>query len=285
MRVANLNGRLVLVEAEVAFDVATWSNGRFGPDPQGVFAHWDEFRRWAGTASEASGPGVKIVDDDLGAPVPRPAQVFAIALNYRQHADELGYGLPASPATFTKFPACIAPPNGALELPSGMVDWEVEVVAVIGRHAHHVPAADAWSYIAGLTVGQDISEREVQFRPPLPQFSLGKSFPGFGPIGPVLVTPDEFHDPDDLELSCTLNGETVQRSRTSDLIFPIPVLVEALSGIVPLLPGDLIFTGTPSGVGSGLKPPRYLVSGDVLVSAVEGIGTMSQVAIETRKDG
>lgn len=192
----------------------------------------------------------------------------------------LGYGLPEFPSAFTKFPSCIAGSNGDIHLPSAHVDWEVEVVAVIGRPAHHVRAGDAWSYIAGLTIGQDLSEREVQFRPPLPQFSLGKSYPGFGPIGPVLVTPDEFDDPDDLELSCTLNGEVVQRSRTSDLIFSVPALVESLSGIVPLLPGDVIFTGTPSGVGSGRKPPRYLAPGDILVSAVEGIGSMWHRAVE-----
>jgi 2-keto-4-pentenoate hydratase/2-oxohepta-3-ene-1,7-dioic acid hydratase in catechol pathway len=283
MRIANVNGRLTVVNGEGGIDVETWSHGRFGSDPQAVFAEWEEFRHWVETTSPETGASAPIPDAAIGPPVPRPVQVFGVALNYRQHAVELGYGVPEFPSTFTKFPSCIAPPNGDIKLPSSQVDWEVEVVVVIGRRAHHVAAGDAWSYVAGLTIGQDLSERDVQFRPPLPQFSLAKSYPGFGPIGPVVVTADEFQDPDDLEFTCALNGELVQRSRTSDLIFPIPVLVESISGILPLLPGDLIFTGTPSGVGSGRTPPRYLVPGDFLVSSVEGIGSMSQRAVATQQ--
>src|SRR5215831_15562286 len=154
-------------------------------------------------------------------------------------------------------------------------DWEVELVAVIGARAHRVAEGQAWEHIAGLTVGQDISERRVQFRPPNPQFSLGKSFPTFGPIGPVLVTPDELPDPDDLEIRCSVNGEEMQRSLTGNLIFPVPKLVAELSAILPLLPGDLIFTGTPSGVGSSRDPRVYLKPGDVIVSEIAGIGRMS----------
>ena len=177
--------------------------------------------------------------------------------------------------TFTKFPSCITGPYATVELPSAGIDWEVELVVIIGRTAHDVAAADAWSHVAGLTVGQDLSNRAVQLRPPVPQFSLGKSFPGFGPMGPWLVTPDEFANPDDLALSCTLNGETMQDSRTSDLIFPVSALIECLSGIVTLMPGDVIFTDTPSGVGMARKPPRFLVPGDVLVSTIEGIGSIT----------
>ena len=182
---------------------------------------------------------------------------------------------PEFPPTFTKFPSCITGPHATVELPSDGIDWEVELVVIIGRTAHHVVAADSWSHVAGLTVGQDLSNRAVQLRPPVPQFSLGKSFPGFGPTGPWLVTPDEFADPNDLALSCTLNGETMQDSRTNDLIFSVPALIECLSGIVTLLPGDVIFTGTPSGVGVARKPPRFLSPGDVLVSTIEGIGSIT----------
>jgi 2,4-didehydro-3-deoxy-L-rhamnonate hydrolase len=200
---------------------------------------------------------------------------LGIGLNYAKHAAESGSPEPEFPPTFTKFPSCITGPNATVELPSESVDWEVELVVVIGRRAHRVAAADGWSFVAGLTVGQDLSERKVQLRPPVPQFSLGKSFPGFGPTGPWLVTPDELANPDDLGLSCSLNGEVMQDSRTSDLIFSVPVLIEKLSGIIPLLPGDVIFTGTPSGVGVARKPPRFLAPGDVVVSVIEGIGTMT----------
>jgi 2-keto-4-pentenoate hydratase/2-oxohepta-3-ene-1,7-dioic acid hydratase in catechol pathway len=145
---------------------------------------------------------------------------------------------------------------------------------VIGRRAEQVRAADALSYVAGYTVGQDISERILQSAATPPQFSLGKSLPGFGPVGPWLVTPDELDDPNDLELGCAINGEQMQRGRTGDLIFSVPALIEKLSATLPLLPGDVIFTGTPSGVGLGRVPPRWLAPGDELVSHVAGIGEL-----------
>src|SRR5690606_17766479 len=133
--------------------------------------------------------------------------------------------------------------------------------------------ADGWAHVAGLTVGQDISDRDVQMRAGA-QFSLGKSFRGYGPVGPVVVTPDELADPDDLGLRCTVDGEVVQDGRTSDMVFTVPRLVAELSAVVPLLPGDVIFTGTPAGVGWGHEPPRFLRPGQVLESTIEGIGTM-----------
>ena len=271
MRVGNLDGRLTLFVGDGAVDVANASGGRFGPDPQGAYAVWDELRDWAaGSALEPQPYDPSL----LGPPVPHPTQVFAIGLNYAAHAAESGSDVPTFPPTFTKFPTAITGPDAVVALPSGSVDWEVELVVVVARRAYQVVAADAWSCIAGLMVGQDLSERVVQRRPPVPQFSLGKSFPGFAPIGPWVVTPDEFADPDDLELGCTVNGEQVQLSRTSDLIFSVPALVERLSGILPLLPGDIIYTGTPSGVGVGRTPPRFLQPGDELVSTIEGIGSI-----------
>ena len=209
----------------------------------------------------------------LGPPVPRPPQVFAIGLNYRAHAEESGMDIPTVPATFTKFPASITGPFSEVEIPAPTTDWEVELVVVIGRRADRVGEAEAWSHIAGLTVGQDISERTLQFAA-AGQFSLGKSYRGFSPIGPWLVTADEVPDPDDLGLGCAVDGEVVQASRTSDLIFTVPRLVMELSAVVPLLPGDLIFTGTPAGVGVTRQPPRFLRPGQVLETWVEGIGTM-----------
>ena len=212
----------------------------------------------------------------LKPPVPRPPQIFAIGLNYRDHAEESGLQLPDAPFVFTKFPSSITGPYSRIELPSDAVDFEAELVAVIGTEARNVSAADGWRYVAGLTIGQDLSERDLQLSGPAPQqFTLGKSLAGFAPIGPVLVTLDEFDDPDDLELSCTSERAQMQKTRTSDLIFAIPRIVEYLSAILPLLPGDLIFTGTPSGIGWTARPSTASSARiDELVTRVEGIGEM-----------
>lgn len=272
MRLANLAGRAVLVADDRAIDVDAASSGRFGPDVAPLYDSWDEFRAWA--AGVDMGAATSPVDRSLlGPPSPRPRQVFGIGLNYREHADETGQEVPRIPATFTKFPTCLTGPYAEVTLPSRYVDWEVELVMVIGRTAHRVGENDAWSHVAGVTVGQDLSERVVQ-RAAGAQFSLGKSYPGFGPTGPWLVTVDELADPDDLELRCTLDDEVVQHARTADMITPVPGLIRVLSDVVALQPGDVIFTGTPSGVGVARDPRRYLAPGQVVESWIEGIGTM-----------
>ncbi len=278
MRVANLGGRLVLVSADgtQALDVQQASDGRFDSSPQQIYEHWDEFASWASHVDLAAAK--PFAASALGAPAPAPRQVFAIGLNYRAHAAESHFDVPDEPTVmFTKWPSCLTGPVTTVELPpGGHTDWEVELVVVIGRTAHRIPADDAWQHVAGLTVGQDLSERITQTSGPSPQFSLGKSLPGFGPTGPWLVTPDEFDDPDDLELGCAINGEQVQKGRTSDLVFSVPLLISRLSHKLPLLPGDILFTGTPAGVGLGRTPPRYLDPGDELVSYVSGIGELRQ---------
>jgi 2-keto-4-pentenoate hydratase/2-oxohepta-3-ene-1,7-dioic acid hydratase in catechol pathway len=195
-------------------------------------------------------------------------------MNYRDHAAETGLEVPSRPATFTKFPTCVTAPFAAVVLPSEYVDWEVELVVVIGVRAYQVSQASAWDHVAGVTIGQDLSERVVQFASG-GQFSLGKSFPGFGPTGPWLVTPDELGDPDDLELGCSVDGCEVQKSRTSQLIFGVPELIVQLSAVLPLLPGDLIFTGTPAGIGATRRPPQFLRPGQVLTSYIEDVGTIA----------
>jgi 2-keto-4-pentenoate hydratase/2-oxohepta-3-ene-1,7-dioic acid hydratase in catechol pathway len=273
MRIMNLAGRLAVVAGDRAVDVEVVSAGAFSSDVHSAYSRWDDFRHWAGSLRDSDLEPAP--ETWVGAPSPRPAQVFAVGLNYRDHAAEGGIDLPASPMIFTKFPASVTGPFDTIDLPPGSVDFEAELVVVIGRRAYDVPERDAWSYVAGLTVGQDLSERELQLQPPAPQqFSLAKSYPGFAPLGPVLVTPDELHDPDDLELGCLLNGEQMQQARTSQMIFPVPRLVAYLSSILPLFPGDLIFTGTPSGIGWVRDPKRLLAEGDELVTYVEGIGTM-----------
>lgn len=276
MRVGNRLGRAVLVVAEDrALDIHTASDGRFGPDPQALFDDWAAFEAWAaGAAATTSGAGEPFSITELGAPVPRPPQVFAIGVNYTEHAAEAGYPPDSVPVTFTKFPSSIVGPDHVVELPSAVVDWEIELVVAVSRRAHRVLAADAWDYIAGVTIGQDLSERDVQMIGTKPQFSLGKSFPGFGPTGPWLVSPDELPDRDDLAVSCALDGETLQEGRTSQMIYTVPQLIERLSAVAILLPGDLIFTGTPAGVGNQRSPKRFITADEVLVSEIEGIGTL-----------
>jgi 2-keto-4-pentenoate hydratase/2-oxohepta-3-ene-1,7-dioic acid hydratase in catechol pathway len=274
MRIAVINNRLSLVKSTGAIDVHAASSGRFGPGAAAVYERWPEFTAWA-TSADLPEPEPFTLSS-LGSPSPAPRQVFAIGLNYGEHAAESGFARPdAFPPVFTKFPSCITGPHGDIALPrGGNTDWEVELVVVIGLTASRVTATSAWQHVAGLSVGQDISERVLQMAATPPQFSLGKSYPRFGPVGPWLVTPDEFANPDDLELGCLINGEQVQKGRTGDLIFGVPELIEHLSRVTPLLPGDVIFTGTPAGVGLGRNPQRWLAPGDILASYIEGIGEM-----------
>jgi len=276
MRIANLSGRLVLIRGGRAVDVWQASEGRFESDPQAVYDRWADFRAWAARADLPAGPEFEAAD--LGAPAPAPRQLLAAGLNYRDHAGESGFEVPEGlPPVFTKFASSITGPVSTVRLPAdGHTDWEIELVAVIGTRAWRVAESGAWGHVAGLTVGQDLSERISQLAGPAPQFSLGKSLPGFTPMGPCLVTPDEFADPDDLGLRATVNGEEVQKARTSELIFPVPVLVSRLSHRLPLLPGDVIFTGTPAGVGLARNPQRWLADGDELVSTIDGIGELRQ---------
>ncbi|MFD5625214.1 fumarylacetoacetate hydrolase family protein [Streptomyces sp. NPDC127072] len=294
MRLANLNGRLALREGDGFVDVASASGGRFGPDPQSVYAYWTEFSAWAEKAQSAQegqrAPGAESEARDhsrpeitrpgpdtvWGSPAPAPRQIFAIGLNYRDHAQESGIAVPDEPPVFTKFATSLTGHRQDVVLPEGSVDWEVELVVVIGSGCHRATRETAWQHVAGLTVGQDLSERRLQLAGPVPQFSLGKSYPGFAPVGPELVTPDEIDHPDDLELGCGLqDGEVLQKGRTSNMVFDVPELIVRLSAVCPLLPGDLIFTGTPAGVGAGRDPQRFLAPEEVLVSWIEGIGTLT----------
>jgi 2-keto-4-pentenoate hydratase/2-oxohepta-3-ene-1,7-dioic acid hydratase in catechol pathway len=284
MKLANLHGRATLVygighgDGVIGIDVAAASDARFGPDVQPLYDDWTAFRAFAAglEAPDDDSPhavAVAVAETALGSPVPAPRQVFGIGLNYRAHAEESGITVPSIPATFTKFPACLTGPYDDVTLSSGTVDWEVELVVVLGVRADRVDEADGWSHVAGLAVGQDVSDRTVQFAAG-GQFSLGKSYRGYGPIGPWLVTPDDLDDPDDLALGCAIDGEKVQDARTSDLIFSVPRLIAELSAVVPLLPGDVIFTGTPAGVGHARRPPRFLQPGETVESWIEGIGTI-----------
>lgn len=272
MRVANLAGRNVLLTAGGAVDVEAASSGRLPSDPALVLDQRDELLAWSARIGDSA--AVPYDEAELRAPGPVPGQVFAVALNYRPHAAEAGDADPDQPLVFTKFPSCLTGPYTSIALPPGHVDWELELVAVIGEHAYQVPEERGWGPVVALTVGQDLSERVVQLAGSPPQFSLGKSFPGFGPIGPAFVSMDEISDRDDLELTAVLSGETVQHDRSSNMIFPVARLIAYITAICPVHPGDLIFTGTPAGVGNRRTPQRFLTPESELVSTIETLGTM-----------
>jgi 2-keto-4-pentenoate hydratase/2-oxohepta-3-ene-1,7-dioic acid hydratase in catechol pathway len=227
------------------------------------------------TAIATREPDGHVSDADLRPPIPAPRSVFAVGLNYRSHAEEADMALPQTPLIFTKFPSCLAGPRTDVILPGAFTDWEAELVVVIGHRAHRVTSGQAWEYVAGLMVGQDLSARDVQRSGQTPQFSLGKSFPGFGPTGPWLVSVEEYGE-GDAEIECVLNGGRVQHASTGDMIFSIAQLIAHISSVTPMLPGDLVFTGTPSGVGAHRRPPVFLRDGDKLVSRISRIGEISQ---------
>jgi 2,4-didehydro-3-deoxy-L-rhamnonate hydrolase len=267
---ATIDGRVAVRVGDRFIDLADASNGRFGPDPNTLVCDWSALRYWVASTQLSMHPART---GHIDAPIPWPRQVFGIGINYSDHAAEAGLALADRPMVFPKFPSCISSPEDDLPMLCDTMDWEVELVVVVGAACQDVSVSEAWSFVAGLTIGQDITDRELQFQEPHPpQFGLAKSRPGFGPIGPWIVTPDELDEPDDLRIRCFLNGELVQEARTRDLVFGVPELLSYLSSRTRLGPGDLIFTGTPAGVGMTREPPRYLRPGDQLTSVVDGIG-------------
>lgn len=282
MRVAVSGGRALLVlktvqDGALAVDVKSASGGHLPADPHELIDVWHEFCSWA---QGAQLPRAHFVPQaELDCPVPQPRQIFAIGLNYLAHGEETGLGSTkeAIPSTFTKYVSALGRPFDDLQLRGDTVDWEVELVVVIGRRAEGVLAADALRHVAGYAVGQDYSDRALQRMGAAPQYSLAKSFPGYGRIGPWIVTGDEIDHARDLQITCEVNGLPMQAARTSGMVWSVAELIEVLSHICPLLPGDVIFTGTPGGVGNARRPPRYLTAGDLVVSRIAGIGSMSQV--------
>lgn len=276
MRLANHAGRATVIVDGRAVDVETASGGSLGGDPMLLvdLSNHEALRRIAAAAVPGDWPAVD--EARLGAPVPRPPKGFGVALNYRQHAVESNLALPEEPHLFAKTENCVCGPFDDIIVPAGRekVDYEAELVIAFGRRCSAASRADAWTYLAGVMCGQDISDRGEQFRLPVKQFTIAKSYDTFGPIGPYLVTPDEFADPDALDLVGRLSGVEMQRTSTSDLIFGVPALVEWLSRFITFQPGDLVWTGTPGGVGEAQQPPRFLRAGDVVETEIPGIGCM-----------
>ena len=214
----------------------------------------------------------------LGPPVARPSKIICIGLNYAAPARESGMAEPTEPVIFFKAPSALCGPNDDLILPrqSEKTDWEVELAVIIGKRAKYVPQEEALEYVAGYALHNDYSERAYQLERG-GQWVKGKSFDRFAPLGPFLATPDEIGDPHQLDLWLKVNGETLQQSNTRDFIFNVPQVISYLSRFMTLVPGDVISTGTPAGVGLGLKPPRYLMPGDVVELGIEGLGTSRQL--------
>ena len=271
-KLANVDGRAALVDDDNSYyDLEALSGGALGSDPMAAIGATEKLAELAAGLASATPTGA-LDDVRPGAPAPRPPNVYGVGLNYRNHANESGMPIPVAPVVFAKFSSCICGPYDDVIMRSDYVDFEGELVAVIGKRGKDIALEDAWSHVAGLSVGQDISDRPVQFLATPPQFNLGKSFDTFGPMGPLLVSPDALGDPSSLLLETVVNGETRQQDNTNDLIFDVPTLVSWLSQITTLQVGDAIYTGTPGGVG--VVEGRYLKDGDILRTTIEGLGTM-----------
>lgn len=271
-RFANVAGRAALVRGDNYYDLATVSSGALSSDPMKALGRASELSALSATLADREPTGL-LAEAVLGPPVPRPQKSFGIGLNYANHAAEGSMDVPANPLVFTKFPSCIVGPAANVELRSDFCDYEGELVVVIGKGGKDIPKEAAWQHVVGVTIGEDISDRKAQFASKPPHFDLGKSFDTFGPIGPVLVSTDEIADPGGLRIVTVVNGEEQQNDTISNLIFDIPTLVNYLSQITTLVTGDVIFTGTPSGIGAARGV--FLRDGDVIVTTIEGIGMMT----------
>jgi 2-keto-4-pentenoate hydratase/2-oxohepta-3-ene-1,7-dioic acid hydratase in catechol pathway len=233
----------------------------------------------SGRIPSATGPSYDLDAVTLLAPVPRPPKLICAGLNYRDHAIEVKAKMPSVPTIFCKFSNVVIGPGEPIVLPkaSKQPDYEAELAFVIGRGGRHIPAARAMEHVFGYTILNDVSARDFQMA--TSQWLMGKTFDTFAPMGPWLVTADEIADPHELDISLEIGGETLQHSNTQELIFKIPELIEHISTVVTLEPGDVVATGTPSGVGFARTPPRYLKAGEEVIIRIQGIGELRNPVI------
>lgn len=277
-----VDGRAVLVADSLTgyIDVEKFSGGKLPSDPMQCFARWSEVCSLADMLTSTKAVELTTLDPSkLDCPVPRPRQIFAVGVNYKAHAAEMNHGLPKEPLVFTKFPSSLNRPFGQLKLVGEKCDYEAELVAVVAKGGRNISLADAWSHVAGLCVGQDFSDRALQYANTPPQFSLGKSRAGFTAIGPWITDAASLATRGNLEMSCRVSGEVMQHTQTDDMIFEIPDIIAYLSSICELFAGDVIYTGTPSGVGAGRTPQRFLRSGDVVETTIQDLGTIRNICI------
>ncbi|MCE0763329.1 fumarylacetoacetate hydrolase family protein [Pseudonocardia kujensis] len=228
---------------------------------------------WAARAAHADGARVPLADADFAPPIPMPEKVFCVGLNYRDHAAEGGLPVPEYPTLFAKYGRSLIGANDDLRIPgaSKQVDWEVELGVVIGRAARHVSEEEAEDHIAGYTIVNDVSMRDWQLR--TSQFLAGKTFEASTPVGPYLVTPDEVDHAHSLAMELSVDGQVKQRTTTDQMIFSVRQVISYISTIITLVPGDLIATGTPAGVGHVASPPTYLTPGSTMTCSIEGLGS------------
>ena len=275
-KLGTVGGKAVLIKDDHYFDVASLSNGAISSDSVEALKFQSELSELYDTLSGENATG-NLSEIELGNPVPKSPNCYAVGLNYRKHAEESGMDIPEVPMIFTKHTSCFVGPKANVEMRSDYVDWEVELVVVIGKEGKNISKENALEHVAGLCVGQDISDRPTQFATTPAMFNLGKSFDTYGPMGPALVSLDLLKNCENLDIECKLNGETVQKSNTSDLIFNVSSIISYLSEIVSLSIGDTIWTGTPSGVG--IASGKFLKDGDVLTSSIEGLGSMENKCV------
>ncbi|MFV0605049.1 MAG: fumarylacetoacetate hydrolase family protein [Niabella sp.] len=272
MRIGEINNEkpAIMDDSGIIYDCSSWVD-----DWQGENRH-PEFLNKLAQKDITTLPVIKDTQR-IGAPVGRIGKFICVGLNYSDHATESGMELPKEPVLFFKATSAIIGPNDDVYIPrnSHKSDWEVELAVVIGKEAKYISEKDAYNYIAGYTLTNDLSEREFQLERS-GQWVKGKSADTFGPIGPFIATKDEIKDPHNLNLWLDVNGERLQNSSTKFLVFKIPTLVSYISQFMSLQPGDIISTGTPSGVGLGLKPPRYLKEGDKMNLGIDGLGEQKQ---------
>ena len=257
-----------------------YDTSSFGEDYNEYFFENDGLKRLSSFIKTNKKNLIEIdANERLGSPVARPSKIVCIGLNYAKHARETNAAIPKEPILFFKSTTSLSGPNDNIIIPKNSVktDWEVELALVIGKKATYIDERDAIDYVAGYCLHNDVSEREFQLEHG-GQWVKGKSCDSFAPLGPWLVTRDEINDINNLRLWLTVNGKMMQDSNTDDLVFKIPYLVSYISQFMTLLPGDIISTGTPAGVGLGFKPPVYLKAGDVVELGIDDLGTQKQVA-------
>ena len=268
---ANINNRSALVKGDLFYDLSAITNDAVSADPMEAICDSAILHQYGEKLADLEPSGL-VVEADLYAPIPQPRNSFGVGLNYQLHVEEAASKTPNTPMVFTKFPSSICGPTDDVIMRSDECDYEGELLVVIGKDGKDIPNEEAWSYVLGLSIGQDFSDRGIQYKDQPAQFNLGKSFDTFGPTGPYLVSTDSFADPNDLQIVTTVNGEVRQNDRTSNMIFDIPTLISYISSIASLAAGDIIFSGTPEGVG--FRNGSFLKDGDIVETTIEGIGTM-----------
>ena len=275
-RLGSNSGKAIFIKDDRYYDVNTISNGDISSNSLKALSDTEKLSQLYINLNDYE-PSGNLSDINLDPPI-IPTNVFAVGLNYKKHAEESNLEIPPFPMIFTKHSTCISGPKSDICMKSDMVDYEAELVFVIGKGGKDISKEDAWQHVAGLCVGQDISDRPVQFHATPPQFNLGKSFDTFGPIGPYLVSTDLFDNKESLKLQCWVNDELRQETLTNDLIFDIPYLISYISEFITLNTGDVIFTGTPEGVGA--TQGKFLKDGDILKTTIEGIGTLENKCVK-----